>query len=88
MQRWTASCFLRLRMNWERLHGSAEKLEEAAEQYVLHRMPQTELVAFEEHLLVCEQCREAVEITDEFVQVFRLAATSLDPLPVQVALRQ
>ena len=87
MRRWPTLCCGNTRRNWDRLHASPEAMEERAEAYVLHHMPPAEIAAYEKHLLICDPCREAVAVTEVFVEMLLLAAESLDPLPVEVALR-
>lgn len=44
--------------------------DEAIELYALGRLHEELVVALEEHLLVCEQCQDALEEDDAFAQVF------------------
>ncbi len=48
-----------------------------AEEYGFGRLRGQELDEFEEHLLLCETCRERVTDLDTFVQEFRAAASML-----------
>jgi hypothetical protein len=60
-------------MDFEALHASNDALEELAEEYIFDRLSQADLDAYEEHLLICETCRRAVETADEFVALLRSA---------------
>ena len=51
--------------------------EDLAENYVMDALDAPDLVAFEEHLLICEQCRDGVEDADMFVRAMRSAALRL-----------
>ena len=42
--------------------------------YALGRMPEAEQEEFEEHLLICEQCREALSAQEVYVRSMRAAA--------------
>jgi anti-sigma factor RsiW len=44
-----------------------------AEAYVLNRLSPPELETYEQHLLICEECRVAVEEADNFIRLFRAA---------------
>jgi hypothetical protein len=44
--------------------------DDAIELYALGRLP-PELIALEEHLLVCKQCQDALQGDDAFTQAFR-----------------
>jgi putative zinc finger protein len=58
---------------------------ENAEQYVMGRLGPAELEAFEEHLLVCGICQDAVDFEDEFVTLFKEVAQTFEVQPVAVA---
>jgi putative zinc finger protein len=47
--------------------------EELLEEYVLHRLPEEGAAEVEEHLLVCEGCREALRDLDLFVATMKAA---------------
>lgn len=47
--------------------------EEVLELYALGRLEEDRLGSVEEHLLVCEDCRQAVEQAEEYAQVMRAA---------------
>jgi len=48
--------------------------EELLEKYAFGRLPQSELPGVEEHLLVCEYCRERLESEDNFALAMRVLA--------------
>jgi len=58
---------------WGLLHSSVEAIEETAEAYVLGTLPPEEERSYERHLLICTKCQDAVEMVDEFIEVFRAA---------------
>jgi hypothetical protein len=58
---------------------------ENAEHYVLGRLGPAELEAFEEHLLVCGICQDAVDFEDEFVGLFKEVPQTFEVQPVAVA---
>jgi len=58
---------------------------ENAEQYVMGRLGPAELEAFEEHLLVCGICQDAVDFEDEFIGLFKEVAQTFEVQPVAVA---
>jgi hypothetical protein len=47
--------------------------QDAAEAYVLQRLPAGEIERYEEHLLVCPRCQDAVSEFDVFLSVARVA---------------
>lgn len=51
--------------------------EEAAEKYSLGTMSARAKAQIEEHLLICETCRQAVAVADEYAAAMRQAAESL-----------
>lgn len=57
--------------------------EDALEEYVRAKLSEAEIVPVEEHLLICQRCRERVAWLDDFVSAIRAAAgaTSLAPDP-------
>ena len=59
-----------------------ENLEETAEVYVLGRLTQEQQAEYEDHLLVCGDCRQQVERLTEFIETLRLAVDGIDPLPL------
>jgi hypothetical protein len=60
-------------MSLAELHSSSEVIEEVAEEYVLLHLTPTELHEYEQHLLVCRRCQNAVVTVGQFVEVFRAA---------------
>jgi len=52
------------------------------EEYALGRLHSSLLAPVEEHLLVCELCRQRLAETDDFIQAARLAARRLRELPL------
>jgi anti-sigma factor ChrR (cupin superfamily) len=48
--------------------------EEFAESYIMGRLSSAEIVAFEEHCLLCADCRAAVEAAEAFVRAIKEAA--------------
>lgn len=55
--------------------------EDALELYVMGRLSEPETEAVEEHLLICHQCQDLLEETDEFVNAIRVAARELENEP-------
>jgi hypothetical protein len=51
--------------------------EEQLERYSMGATPETELAPVEEHLLICEPCREALGDADSYVNAMRSAAKRL-----------
>jgi hypothetical protein len=58
---------------------------ENAELYAMGRLGPAELDAFEEHLLLCGICQDAVDFNDEFIGLFKEGAPSIEILPAAVA---
>jgi hypothetical protein len=50
--------------------------DETVERYAMGRLAGTRLARFEEHLLICEGCRQSVEDADLFLAGVRLALRS------------
>jgi len=46
--------------------------ENALEEYALGRLLEPELASLEEHLLLCDECRERLRAVDEFIQMLRV----------------
>ena len=61
-------------MNFNQIHSSDEEAEDWAEEYVFGRLSPEDLRGYEEHLLLCETCRRAVEKAEGFIKTFRQAA--------------
>lgn len=55
--------------------------EDALELYVMGRLSEPETETVEEHLLVCHQCQDLLEETEEFVNAIRVAARELEKEP-------
>ena len=55
--------------------------EDALELYVMGRLSEPETEVVEEHLLVCHQCQDLLEETEEFVKAIRVAARELENEP-------
>ncbi|MDZ7638361.1 MAG: hypothetical protein U5J83_08950 [Bryobacterales bacterium] len=54
--------------------------EDLLELYAMGRLPETQAAPLEEHLLLCEQCRESLTQLDDFVRA--LASAKPDPAPL------
>ena len=53
--------------------------EELLDEYVRRTLPSEDAIAFvEEHLLMCEACREAVRETDDLVNALRYAFSTAE----------
>jgi anti-sigma factor RsiW len=50
---------------------------EVAEKYSLGNLSAAKVAEIEEHLLICEACRQAVDASDEYVAAMRKAAVKL-----------
>jgi Putative zinc-finger len=59
---------------------SFEDLSEFAESYSMNRLPASEMDQFEEHLMICHDCQDAVTAADEFSVLFREASVNADSL--------
>ena len=59
-----------------RLHSTRcpTDLDEVAEAYCMDTLDAADAAAFDEHLLVCDECWLAVEVTDRYVRAMREAA--------------
>ena len=62
-------------MDFRAVHQSTLDIEDAAEAYVFDRLPPADLDEYEQHLLMCEECQEAVEATEKFIRLFRAAVS-------------
>jgi hypothetical protein len=58
-------------MQTNNLASSAHIPEHTLDLYALNRLGEVEVVAIEEHLLVCAQCRSNLELVDWIVQAVR-----------------
>jgi anti-sigma factor RsiW len=65
------------------LNAKAHLTEDAIEMYALGRLPDRDLAAFEEHLLICPSCQDRLDEQDGFVHTMRdaLAEVARDPQP-------
>ena len=52
--------------------------DDVLEQYSLGTLPEEEAELLEEHLLICQECRDRLEATDAFVDATRKAALALE----------
>jgi hypothetical protein len=52
--------------------------DDVLEQYSLGTLPEAEAELLEEHLLICQECRDRLEETDAFVDATRKAAQALE----------
>ena len=48
-------------------HVSDEQLD----QYALKRLTEAEVAALEEHLLICPECQDRLQLTDDFIEALR-----------------
>ena len=63
------------------LEGAGHLDESQLEAYSMRRVPEDEAACVEEHLLVCESCRQQLADTDAFVHAMRGAAGRLRAAP-------
>lgn len=68
----------------ERGHRVSERDEvsDLAERYVLGRLTEHQFERYQEHLLICELCREEVQLLTDLIETIRLAEEGIDPLPL------
>ncbi len=52
-------------------------LEEVAEAFAMELLPEGEMEAFNEHLLICGRCRAVVERADDCVRSMKAAAAQI-----------
>jgi anti-sigma factor RsiW len=52
--------------------------DEDLESYLLHRLPDAEAAAAEEHLLLCDACRKRVEETESYLRAIRTALSRVE----------
>lgn len=50
----------------------AHLAEDALEEYAFNRLPEAELEAFEEHLLLCEPCQQRLQEVDEYIGAMKV----------------
>jgi anti-sigma factor ChrR (cupin superfamily) len=53
--------------------------EETLEGYSTGRLNESESAPVEEHLLICEECRDRLEYLDTYHRAFRAALIQIDP---------
>lgn len=51
--------------------------EDDLENYVMRTLPESACAALEEHLLMCSDCRDRLEPTDEYVAAMKAAAAKI-----------
>jgi anti-sigma factor RsiW len=70
------------------LNAKAHLTDDAIEMYALGRLPDRDLAAFEEHLLICPSCQDRLDEQDGFVHTMRAALTEVakDPQPEKQSL--
>ena len=61
-------------------HFLSHPTEDVLEEYVFHHLPTLPMAQVEEHLLVCESCREALHKIDEFVWTMKASAGTFKPI--------
>jgi hypothetical protein len=69
------TCFS-IAVNWKSIHASSEAMAELAEAFIMDRLNAIDTERVEQHLLICDGCREAVEAADNFLGLIRLAPVS------------
>jgi hypothetical protein len=57
--------------------------EDLLDQYAMATLPEGSVAEVEEHLLSCSLCQKRLVETDEFLTVFRAAATQVDARPAR-----
>lgn len=50
--------------------------EDILDQYALNKLPESEAAALEEHLLVCFDCQDRLQLTDDFIAALRAVRRS------------
>lgn len=56
-------------------------LDEVLERYLFKQLPHDEASDLEDHLLLCDSCRQRLQDTEEFVAATRIAARRLESKP-------
>ena len=51
--------------------------EDALERYAMRTLPEPELAVLEEHLLICAECRQRLQATEQYVAAMREAAARM-----------
>ena len=47
--------------------------EDLLDSHALTKFPETEVAALEERLLICPDCQDRLQLTDDFIQALRAA---------------
>jgi hypothetical protein len=68
------------------LNFKLHRTEDQLEQYALGRLADTEVNELEDHLMVCEACRERLDAIEHFSRAMREALTN-EPVPVRLPSR-
>ena len=45
--------------------------EDLLDRYALKKLPESEVVALEEHLLLCSDCQDRLRLTEDFIEALR-----------------
>jgi hypothetical protein len=51
--------------------------EDDVERYAMRTLPDSDCTTLEEHLLICQQCRDRLTATDEYLTAMRSAAKKI-----------
>jgi predicted anti-sigma-YlaC factor YlaD len=51
--------------------------DDTLERYAMRTLPESACSTLEEHLLVCQSCRDRLQFTDEYVAAMKLAAEKI-----------
>ena len=51
-------------------------MAELAEEFVMNRLDAIDMERVEQHLLICDGCRDAIEAAENFINLIRLAPAS------------
>ncbi len=54
------------------------------EAYAMGKTPEADLAGIEEHMLICERCRERLSATEVFLAALRDALEASDRAPIRV----
>jgi len=66
-------------VNWKLIHSSPEAMAELAEAFVMERLNAIDAERVEQHMLICEGCRDTVEAAENFISLIRLAREYTTP---------
>jgi hypothetical protein len=58
--------------------------EDDSEQYAMRTLPVSACATLEEHLLICSECRDRLESTDQYVMAMKLTAAHFGCRPLVV----